>query len=80
MDQCIPGDFVKKVEQILNDQSDLILMSSFAGPSYLTIRSSVYVILIRDPCISVFTIHAKLDPITYSENLSNTYSISMNKQ
>ena len=40
----IPGDFVKKVKQI-NNQSDLISMSSFAGPSYLTIRSSVYIIL-----------------------------------
>ena len=26
-------------------------MSNFAGPSYLTIRSSVYIILIWDPCI-----------------------------
>ena len=42
-----PGDFVKKVKQI-NSQSDSILMSSFA---YLTIRSSVCVSLIRDPCI-----------------------------
>ena len=38
----LPGDFVTKVKQI-NSQSDLILMSSFAGPSYLTIRSSVYI-------------------------------------
>ena len=30
-----PGDFTMKVKQI-NSQSDLILMSSFAGPSYLT--------------------------------------------
>ena len=36
-----------KVKQI-NSQSDLIWMSSFAGPSYLTIRSSVYIILIWD--------------------------------
>ena len=34
------GDFVAKVKQI-SSQSDLIPMSSFAGPSYLTIRSSV---------------------------------------
>ena len=40
----------KKVKQI-NSQSDLIWMMSFAGPSYLTIRSSVYIILIWDPCI-----------------------------
>ena len=47
----IPGDFATKVKQI-NSQSGLIWMSSFAGPSYLTIRSSVYIILIWDPYIS----------------------------
>ena len=40
-----PGDFITKVTQI-NSQSDLISMSSFAGPPYLTIRSSVSIILI----------------------------------
>ena len=40
-----PGDFATKVKQI-NSQSDLIWMLSFAGPSYLTIRSSVHIILI----------------------------------
>ena len=45
-----PGDFVSNVKQI-NNQSDLIWMTSFAGPSYFTIRSSVYIILIWDPCI-----------------------------
>ena len=35
------------VKQI-NSQSDLIWMSSFAGPSYLRSRSSVYIILIWD--------------------------------
>ena len=40
-----PADFFPKVKQI-NSQSDLISMASFAGPSYLTIRSSVYIILI----------------------------------
>ena len=40
-----PGDFATTVKQI-NSQSDLIWMSSFAGPSYLTIMSSVYIILI----------------------------------
>ena len=40
-----PGDFVTKVERI-NNQSDLTWMTSFAGPSYLTIRFSVYIILI----------------------------------
>ena len=40
-----PGDFVTKVKQI-NSQLDLIWMLSFAGPSYLTIRSSVHIILI----------------------------------
>ena len=42
---CLPGDFVTKVNQI-NSQSDLISMLSFAGPSYLTFRFSVYMILI----------------------------------
>ena len=41
----LPGDLVTKVKQI-NSPSDLIWMTSFAGPSYLTIRSSVYIILI----------------------------------
>ena len=45
-----PSDFVTNMTQI-NNQSDLISMSSIAGPSYLTIRSSVYMILISDPCI-----------------------------
>ena len=45
-----PGDFIMKVKQI-NSQSDLISMSSFAGLSYLTIRFSVCIILIWDPCI-----------------------------
>ena len=40
-----PGDFVTKVKQI-NSQSDLIWMTRFADPSYLTVRSSVYIILI----------------------------------
>ena len=41
----VPGDFVAKVKQI-NGQSDLISMSNFAGPSYLTTISFVYIILI----------------------------------
>ena len=45
-----PGDFITKLKQV-NNQSDLISMSSFAGPSYLTIRSSVRIILLWDPCI-----------------------------
>ena len=45
-----PGDFPMKVKQI-NSQSDLIWMSSFVVPSYLTIRSSVYIIFIWDPFI-----------------------------
>ena len=40
-----PGDLVTNVTQI-NSQSDLISISSFAGPSYLTIRSSLCIILI----------------------------------
>ena len=47
----VPGDLVTKVKQI-NSQSDLIWMTSFAGPSYLTVRSSVYIILMWDPWIS----------------------------
>ena len=35
-----PGDFATEVTQI-NCQSDLTRISSFAGPSYFTIRSSV---------------------------------------
>ena len=46
----LPGSFVTKVKRI-NSQSDLILMSNFAGPSYFIIRTSVHIILIRDPCI-----------------------------
>ena len=48
-----PGDFFTKVKQI-NSQSDLFWMTSFAGSSYLTIRSTVYIILIWDPCIFNF--------------------------
>ena len=46
-----PGDFVTNVKQI-NSQSDLTSMLSFAGPSYLTVRISLYIILIWDSCIS----------------------------
>ena len=45
-----PGDFVTNVKQI-NSQSDLTWMSSFACPSYVTVRSSLYIILIWDTCI-----------------------------
>ena len=45
VESSTPGDFFTNVTQI-NSQSDLISMSSFAGPSYLTIRSSVYMILV----------------------------------
>ena len=40
-----PADFIKNVRQI-NSKSDLTSMSRFAGPSYLTVRSSLYIILI----------------------------------
>ena len=50
-DMKYPGDFVTKVKQI-NNQSDLIWISSFAGLSYLTIKSSVHIISIWDPRIS----------------------------
>ena len=45
-----PADFITNMTQI-NSQSELISMSSLASPSYLTIRSSVYMILIWDPWI-----------------------------
>ena len=48
-----PGDFVTNVKKI-NSQSDLTLMSSFAGPSYLTVRSSYYVILNSDRIFSLY--------------------------
>ena len=68
----------------INSQSDSISMLTFAGLSYLTIRSSVYINLIWNPYImglifSIFTITAKLDPITYVGNLTNVHFISMNK-
>ena len=80
----LPADFVTYVKPI-NSQSDLISMLTFAGLSYLTIRSSVYINLIWNPYImglifSIFTITAKLDPITYVGNLTNVHRfISMNK-
>ena len=40
----LPGDTVTKIKQI-NSQSESILMLNFAGPIYLTIRSSAYIIL-----------------------------------
>ena len=74
-----PGDFVTKVKQI-NSQSDLIWMTSFAGPSYLTIRSLSTSFLFEILVFAIFTISAKLDPITYVRNLSNMHSTSINKQ
>ena len=41
----LPGDFITEVKQV-NSQSDLISMSIFAGPFYLTIKSSVCIVLI----------------------------------
>ena len=42
----LPGDnIIMKVKQV-NSQSDLISVSSFAGPFYLKVRSSVCIILI----------------------------------
>ena len=38
----VPGDFVTNVKQT-NSQSDLTSMSSFAGPSYITVRSFLYI-------------------------------------
>ena len=53
----IPGDFVTKVKQI-NSQSDLISMSSFAGPVLPHNQSSVYIILIRHPCMfNLYNVH-----------------------
>ena len=73
----VPGDFVTNVQHI-KSQSDLISKSSFAGPSYLTIRSFVYIILIWNPCI-LKLYNAKLDPVTYVGNLTSVHFISVNK-
>ena len=54
-------------------------MSSFAGPSYLTIRSSVYIILIEILIFLIFTISDKLDAFAYVGNLADVDFISMNK-
>ena len=70
--------FVTKVKQI-NSQSDLISMSSFAGLSYLTIRSFVYIFYVEILVFSIFTMSTKLDPIAYFRNFTNVYFISMNK-
>ena len=55
-------------------------MPSFAGLSYLTIRSSVYIILIEILIFLIFTISDKLHAFTYVGNLANVDFISMNKQ
>ena len=59
--QSLAGDFAKEVKQI-KSQSDVIWMSSFHGPSYLTVRSS--------------TISDKLDATTCVENLTKVHFIS----
>ena len=73
-----PGDFATKVKQI-NSHTDLIRMLSFDGPPYLTVKFSVYIILISDPYILIFTISDKLDAFTYVGNLATVDFIPMNK-
>ena len=59
----------------INNKSDLISMSSFAGPSYLTTIYMIHIILTWDFVFSIFTISAKLDPFTNVWNLTNVYFI-----
>ena len=66
-----PGDFITKVKQIIS-QSDLISMSSFAGPSYFTMRSSVCMVSDEILIFSIFTISAKLDPVAYVGNVTGS--------
>ena len=71
-----PGDFVMNVKQI-NSQSNLTSMTSFAGPSYLTIKSSVYIILTWDSCLPnliVYYILAKLHhcALHFNESITRT--------
>ena len=67
MNEIYPGDFVTNMKQI-NGQSYLISMSSFAGPSYLSIRSSVCMIWIWDPCIfNFYNLCHTLDQLHTSE-------------
>ena len=76
-----PGDFVTNVNvKQINSQSELTSMSSFAGPSYLTVRSSLYIILHHFDCeILAFSIAAKLDPVTYVGNVTRVRFVSTNK-
>ena len=71
-----PGNFVMNVKQI-NSQSNLTSMTSFAGPSYLTIRSYVYIILTWDSCLPnliVYYILAKLHQcaLHFNESITRT--------
>ena len=54
-------------------------MSSFAGLPYLTIRSSVCIILIWILVFATSTISAKLDPVTYVGNLTSSV-LNFNEQ
>ena len=59
-------DFATRVTEI-NIQSDLIWMSSFAGPSYLTIRSSVCSnFSLRSLQLLIVTISSQLSTVTYA--------------
>ena len=73
-----PGDFATKVKQI-NSQSDLIYMSRFAGQSYLTTTSSIYIILIWDPYI--FNLHNLWQTwCNYIHRKPNQYALHFNEQ
>ena len=65
----MPGNFATRVKQI-NSQSDLIWMSSYSGPSCLTIRSSV----LSNSNVSslqllIVTISSQLSTVTYASKL-----------
>ena len=73
-----PGDFVTKVKQI-NNQSDLISMSNFAGPSYIIIKSSVCIILIWNPFI--FILHSLCQTLSNpTRRKSHQCALHFNKQ
>ena len=78
MPERLPGDFITKVKQI-DSQSDLTSMSSFAVPSYLESHPLSSTFPFEVLVFAIFTISAKLDPVTYVGHLTNVHS-SFNEQ
>ena len=74
----LPADFVMEVKQI-DSQSDLISMSNLVAR--LTSQSDPLATSFQFEILvfSIFTISAKLDPITYIGKFTNVYFISMKK-